>query len=77
MQLLQKGRAKQNNRGQPSVGMTQGQDNQKLFGSEIMEVDASQHESSAGWVDTPQDCTRSWDSDRSSSGDYLVIEQNH
>ena len=64
-------RAKKNNRGRSSVGMIQGQDGQELFESEGMEDDASQHEISVGWENTPQDCIRSWDS--VTSKDYMVM----
>ena len=51
--------------------MVQGQDGQTLFESEGMEDDASQHESSVGWLNKPQGRIRSSDSD--CSREYLVM----
>ena len=47
-------RAEKNNRARSSVGMIQVQDGQELFESEEMEDDASQHESSVGWLIQPK-----------------------
>ena len=64
-------RGKRTNRGRPAVGLIQNQEDADV--SEIGDAEDaySQHENSVGWVNTPDNRQRSWDSD--SSGVYVVM----
>ena len=64
-------RAKKNKRESSSVGVFQEQAN---FGSEEMGDEESQLENSVGWVNpTAEKRNRSWDSDSSGGGDYMMM----
>ena len=62
-------RVKKKTRGYSSVGVIQGR-----FESEETGDEESQHENSVGWVNpTAEKRNRSWDSDSSGEGDYLMM----